>query len=379
MRFALAALASSLILAGCGGGSADTTPRATVKSLKVIGDSLADSGTFGIKFTVQGSGVKIYPERIADSFGLSALCNFFQFTGATFAVASPTCTNFAIGGGVINPASGSYTSDNPLGIAVQLAASLQTVGGTYSATDMLLIDGGGNDAAALAGAYLNAGTNPAAFAGLLSTLVDPTTVAALLSSGPTGAVQAGGLYSAALANRMHDLIKANAIDKGATKIVVLNMPGVTNTPRFQYVLGAVAATAEAAIPGSGAATRAQVEAIIRGWTEAFNAQLATRMASYSNVVLVDFYTGFNQQVANPAQFGLTNVTATACPATGVGTDGLPTYTFTTCTEANLSALQPDNPNWWKSYAFSDSFHPTPLGHQLLAQLISQALAAKGWL
>jgi len=379
MRLALAALASSLILAGCGGGSADTAPRVTVKSLKVIGDSLADSGTFGIKFTVQGSGVKIYPERIADAYGVSALCNFFQFTGTTFAIASPTCTNFAIGRGVINPASGAYTSDNPLGIGVQLAASLQTVGGAYSATDMLLIDGGGNDAAALAGAYLNAGTNPAAFAGLLSSLVNSTTVNTLLSSGAAGAVQAGGLYSVALADRMHDLIKANAIDKGASKIVVLNMPGITNTPRFQFVLGAVAAAAEASTPGTGAATRAQVEAIIRGWTEAFNTQLSARLSGYPSVVLVDFYTGFNQQIANPAQFGLTNVSTTACPATGVGTDGLPTYTFTTCTEANLSAQQPSNPNWWKTYAFSDSFHPTPLGHQLLAQLISQALAAKGWL
>ena len=36
-------------------------------------------------------------------------------------------------------------------------------------------------------------------------------------------------------------------------------------------------------------------------------------------------------------------------------------------------------DWWKTYAFSDSFHPTPLGHQLLAQLISRTLAQAGWL
>jgi phospholipase/lecithinase/hemolysin len=38
-----------------------------------------------------------------------------------------------------------------------------------------------------------------------------------------------------------------------------------------------------------------------------------------------------------------------------------------------------DPNWWKSYGFADSFHPTPYGHQLVAQLISKSLAIKGWL
>ena len=47
----LAALAAA-VLAGCGGGSADTAPRTSVTTVKVFGDSLADSGTFGIKFTV---------------------------------------------------------------------------------------------------------------------------------------------------------------------------------------------------------------------------------------------------------------------------------------------------------------------------------------
>ena len=44
------------LLAACGGGGgADTTPKAKVTSVKVMGDSLSDSGTFGFKFTVQGS------------------------------------------------------------------------------------------------------------------------------------------------------------------------------------------------------------------------------------------------------------------------------------------------------------------------------------
>jgi phospholipase/lecithinase/hemolysin len=36
-------------------------------------------------------------------------------------------------------------------------------------------------------------------------------------------------------------------------------------------------------------------------------------------------------------------------------------------------------DWWKTYAFSDSFHPTPQAHKNLAQLISRSLAQAGWL
>ena len=89
-------------------------------------------------------------------------------------------------------------------------------------------------------------------------------------------------------------------------------------------------------------------------------------------------------MANPAQFGLTNAKNTACPVTSVGGDGLPAYTFPTCTVTALSAQTPPagatgGADWWKTYAFSDSFHPTPYGHQLVSQLVSRALARAGWL
>jgi phospholipase/lecithinase/hemolysin len=135
---------------------------------------------------------------------------------------------------------------------------------------------------------------------------------------------------------------------------------------------------------TGAAARAQSEALFKGWIVAFNTELAAKFSGNTNVVLVDFYTSFNDQVAAPAQFGLTNATVPACPITGVGSDGLPTYTFATCTDAALSAMTPPTgatggADWWKTYAFSDSFHPTPQAHKNLAQLISRSLLQAGWL
>jgi outer membrane lipase/esterase len=72
----------------------------------------------------------------------------------------------------------------------------------------------------------------------------------------------------------------------------------------------------------------------------------------------------------------------ACPATGAGADGLPTYSFPTCTEAALSASIPvgeTSANWWKSYAFADSFHPTPYGHQQMSQPARARVREASWL
>ena len=57
------------------------------------------------------------------------------------------------------------------------------------------------------------------------------------------------------------------------------------------------------------------------------------------VALIDFYKSFQDQFATPAQYGLTNIKTPACPITGVGSDGLPTYTFPTCTStAQLTSM-----------------------------------------
>ena len=371
---------ASLLLAACGGGGSDSTPRASITSVKVMGDSIADSGTFGYKFTVQGANSFIYPERVAQSYGVPALCNVYQFTGTTFVpnTTKTGCTNFAVGGGRINNFTG---PTNPFSIVQQLKDA--SAAGNFAAGDLLIIDGGGNDAADLIGAYLRASTDGgAAYSALLGTLLPPATVSAALATGPAGFASIGGTYLTALADAFFNAIKANTLDKGAQRVVVLNMPGITNTPRFQTVLGAIAAANGGG--AAGATARAQAEGRFKSWVVAFNTELAAKLSGNTSVVLVDFYTSFNDQIATPAQYGLGNATTPACPITGVGSDGLPTYTFPACTDAALSAQTPPagatgGADWWKTYAFSDSFHPTPYGHQLLAQLIARSLAQAGWL
>jgi outer membrane lipase/esterase len=387
-KVALLATAAAAILVGCGGGGADSTSqRAGITSVKVMGDSLSDSGVFtglpgyGRVFSVQGSSSEpnsIWTERITALFGAPQLCNFFKFTGTTFVPNTTAgCTSYAVGGGRINNIDVSTGAGaSPFSITYQLQVA--SAGGNYKSSDLLLVDGGGNDAADLVGAYLAASSDGGAkFAAMTSTLISQATLGPMLAAGPTGVAQAGGVYMEKLADKFYDSIKTSALDKGAERVAVLNMPGITNTPRFQMVLGGIAAAA-------GATARAQSEALFKSWVETFNARLATKVAGDKRIVLVDFYTAFNDQIANPAQYGLTNVKTPACPATGVGSDGLPTYNFQTCTASALSAMTPPagatgGANWWQTYAFSDGFHPTPYGYQLLSQLVSKSLATAGWL
>ena len=394
-HFRLAAAATAVaILAACGGGGADqTSQRAGITSIKVMGDSLSDVGVFkgiptnGRIFSVQDSASEPttdWTERIAALLGVPQLCNFFKYTGAAAAPFSlvPGCTSYAVGGGRINnfnPQTGAGASPFSITYQLQVASSA----GNYKSTDLLLIDGGGNDAADLVGAYLNAAKDGgASYAAMTGTLIPAGTLAPMLANGQAGLAQVGGTYMVALADKFYDSIKTNALDKGAERILVLNTPGITNTPRFQMVLGGIAAAYGGGATGAGA--RAQSEALFKSWVEAFNSRLATLVANDKRIVLVDFYTAFNDQITNPAQYGLTNVTTPACPITGMGSDGLPLYNFQTCTAAALSAMTPPagatgGSNWWQTYAFSDGFHPTPLGYQLLSQLVAKSLATAGWL
>lgn len=373
-RMHLAAAAAALLLVACGGNDPAIT------SVKVMGDSLSDSGTFGLKFTVQGSAATgtgstpVWPELVSEQVGGGAQCAYYRFNllAQTFGTTSG-CTNYAIGGGRINNAS---NAQDPRSIVLQLQTAAQ-VHGSYKSTDLLLVDGGGNDAADVVGAYLGATTPSGAltYRNLLATLLPAAQVDALLGQ-TNGAEQLGGAYMQALADSFYNAIKTSALDKGASKVVVLNLPDITVTPRFATVLAAVAQQ-------TSAGQAAQAQALFRQWIEAFNARLAQKFSGEAKVAVLDFYGVLQAQVANPSAYQLTNVIGTTCPVTGVGSDGLPTYDFPTCTATALSAATPPagatgGANWWKTYLFADGLHPTPYGHELLAKQVRDAVSGKRW-
>ena len=385
LQWSTLAVAAALALAACGGGD-DATPRTT--AVRVAGDSLADSGTFGYKFTVQPAAGQaayaIWTDVIASGVKAPALCARYTMSATGLPVlnaAAATCTSHGVGGATINPP-GNTLDATPMSVVQQLKDL--AAGGAYGAEELLLVDGGGNDAAALVSAFLRAGPGAtsdggASYVALLGEVLSPTQVGAAVAGGQVGLVNGGAQYMVALANMLADAINTQALDKGAKRVVVVNVPNINLTPRFKNLLAAVATLA-----GGGAAGQAQadgVAAVSEGWVIAFNAQLASRFSGESKVAVVDFYTAFDQWVKAPATYGFTNTTKPACPATGVDTNGLPTYDFKGCVDAQLSAAPPageTGANWWQTYFFSDHFHGTPKANQAMGDVVLAKLKEKGW-
>jgi phospholipase/lecithinase/hemolysin len=387
---AITAAACALLLGACGGGSHDgatdgTGGTATKPVLKVFGDSLMDSGTFGFKVTVQNSDkarpFEVFPEKIGSAMGASTPCPYFNFAVNRY-ILNPACTNYAVAGGRINTR-GDTTAviDNstPLSILNQISA-----GSTFlAASNIVIVDGGANDIADLVASYLGVATPDglASFTSKLATVLPAATVAALVTATPTDVTlnAAATAYFQALAQLMVQSINDKILARGVRKVVVVNAVDITTTPLFGGVMAAVGAT-----PGS--AQRMAMQTSVQTWTNTFNATLARGLTS-SNVQMVDLNTQFTEFLAHPAKYGLTNTGTPACPKVDGGLDsvGLPSLsqpaTVLACNTSNMSSHVPvgeTSPNWWQSYAFADDFHPTPALHSLMGSFMLQQLVRVGW-
>jgi outer membrane lipase/esterase len=384
LRLLAAAFVVAAWLAACGGGNGQWVP---ITRMAVAGDSLADVGTFGFKFTVQDSanpstGFPVFPQVVEQRLGLSGQCNFYVFNGSTFTTNStPGCSNFAISGSrIVNPAARGGAA-GPQSIPLQLATAVQAAGGAWSRNDLIVVDGGGNDAADLVGAYLGAASGSAgltAYQSFLAQQIDSATLSVTLAL-PNGAELAAGLYMQKLADTYYNAVKLNVLDKGAIHVALLDVPDITLTPRFQAVLAGVAQANGGGTAGASAA--AAVQGAIRQWIAAFNSQLNARVGADTRVVVASTNADFTDQVLRPATYGLTNVTTAACPVTGIDSSGLPAYDFPTCTSAALDAAPPPGlvAGWWQTWLFADGFHPTPHGHRLLGATVIRALVRAGWI
>lgn len=377
LAFAASAVTAAVLVA-CGGGGNSAGPKVSINREIVAGDSLADAGTFGAKFTVQNAkdpatGYPVYAQIVAQDYGLASPCNFFaSSTGGASFTTNAGCVDYAVGGAqIVNPAStGGATA--PFALGFQLATALQVSGGAWQPKDLIVVDAGGNDAAALVTAYLGAASGSAgvaAYQTFLAQQLDAATIGATLVQ-PNGAALAGGLYMQKLADTYWATVKTTTLDSGAQHVAILNIVDVTRTPRFQAVLAQVAAANGGGATGTAAA--AALQTAIQGWIQAFNTQLKTDVNGDARVAVVPFYEDFTDEMNNPAQYGLTNVTTPTCSDTGFPAN---------CIDAQLDAAPPAGASagWWTSFLFSNSFHPTPYGHRLLAASVSRALARAGWI
>lgn len=384
LNWRLCALALGVALTACGGSDKNEEEEPLrLNVVKVVGDSLSDSGTFaslpeGPRIaSVQASAEEphvLWVERVAKAYELAPLCPVYLFNGLTFdANTRSDCTNHAVVGARINYTINSSSIESPLSVLHQL----RDAGARgFGDRDLLLVDGGGNDAADLVGAYLSAPANQhdAAYAQLLGTLLPPGTITEYMSA-DGGPEALGGLYMQTLADRLSDAVKTQALARGAKHVVIANIPVITHTPRFQAVLAEIAAAADEA-------ASARAEALFKSWVNAFNQRLTTHFSDEPRVKIFDLASRFTDQISNPGKYGLDNVTLPVCGAEGFAL--VPYRPLAECTAAALSATPPPpgapaGANWWQRFMFADGFHPTPYGHQLFGEQVIDLLDEAGWL
>ncbi len=356
MRFRTSclAVAATLALAACGGGSDSPT----YASLVSFGDSLSDVGSYrtpgiaalgGGKYTVNGPEGKVWVERLAEELDLPAPCaaqTGLQATGDFATLAAPVtnhtgCTAYGQGGSrVTNPVgpwnAALLASPDPqvaytgqLGqltvpVVTQVADHLARTGGRFSGKELVTVLAGGNDV------FVN-----------------------LDAVGKTMTAQQAAAAMAQAGAELAALVRTEIVGKGAKHVVVLNLPNVAVTP------GTLAA--EAASPGAKALTEAV--------GQAFNGQLAAGLAGIPEVIVVDLYGRLTTWSANPSAYGFSNATAPACSSTWA-----PAFlgSSLTCTTSTTVAGDVSR------YMFADTVHPTPYTHRLVADMVADALDDAGW-
>lgn len=149
--------------------------------------------------------------------------------------------------------------------------------------------------------------------------------------------------------QMAALVKNEVVGKGAKYVVVANLPDVASTPAAK-------------------SKSAEVQQLTAAMVNAFNTQLKAGLgAEDPRILYVDLYTVSNDQVKNPAPYGLTNTTTPACGPNALGTTSL------ICTNSNTVAGDVSR------YMFADDIHPTPFENNLVARFVLKEMAVKGWL
>jgi phospholipase/lecithinase/hemolysin len=264
-----------------------------------------------------------------------------------------SCTNYAQGGARVTAPVGpgnaalvvpgnASTYGNAIGqltvpVVTQIGNYLAHNGGTFNDKQLVTVLAGGNDL------FINIATFQAQVAGGM----DPTVAA-------TAAVTAMGKAGGELAAYVNQMILA----KGATHVVVVNLPDVSLTP---YAIAAGA---------SG-------QALVKQMASTFNSQLQAGLTAGSSLVYVDAFAASEDQATNMAQYGLTNVTTPACDLTVVSSSLVCTKSTLISAVAPAASSAPATAA--NTYEYADSVHPTPYGYRLLSELVGEQLAIKGWL
>lgn len=234
-------------------------------------------------------------------------------------------------------------------VQVALVIAIQTEAAKTTATPTSIIG------AAITAAATHAATNGYSTTAVQNAAtIGATAGAAATSAGNTYAATTGAQNAAAgMVTAATDLVTSVKllISLGAKRVVVVNIPDVSQTPMAM-------------------ATPASQQALVLALTQAFNSALQEGLKGTAEVVFVDAFAENRRQLADPAHYALSNVKDIAC---NLDKTVNPLASSLACNSSNLVAGDTSR------YLFADGVHPTPYGHKLLAQYTAQALVAAGWL
>jgi phospholipase/lecithinase/hemolysin len=273
-----------------------------------------------------------------------------------------SCFNYAQGSSRV-----SSSGTGPNGVALQTAFGEQNlgfmaisllqqfndhlakVGGRYAFTDLVTVNGGGNDLFMQLGAVASAfgGGQAAVATGTVAGWSQATLDAVALggtdavNAASAAAVAAMGQAGAELAGYVRTLV----LDKGARYVIVRNLGNANTTP-------------------FGASLDAATQGLITAMTQAYNSQLASGLSGASGVILYDDY---GADAPDPADFS--NITTPSC---GPNAFGAPVGPSIVCNSGNLIAGDVSQ------YFFADDVHPTPYAHRQAAATAYSLMVKAGW-
>jgi phospholipase/lecithinase/hemolysin len=415
------ATAASVNAASTAPGSA---PSGGFQQLVVFGDSLSDDGAYtlaavstysvapynipftgalpypaGGQFTVNGVGNN-WTTQLATMMNLNLTPNLVGFgtpvgdayltpTGEVTSAATatctfntpqsgtslPSCTDYAQGGSMVsNPDGiGHSTGALTLPMTTQLQNYL-TQYTSFNADQLVVLLGGNNDVfSALSGVQTQVtaavtqavsqavAANPALTAAQIAAIEASTTqtaTAAAVSTAQATVAQAADEL-ASLADQ--------TLSKGAKYVLVYTLPDSALTPFGQSLAGGT--TCDVQDP-------TQACYLLSNLVNVFNQQLLNDLQGKA-VKVIDGHALLAQEIANPAQFGLSNVTTPWCsPLTGGSPTSAPNSLLCNAETPNTAAgASLANVGSW---LFADGVHPTPAGYTVIANATHAALISYGW-
>jgi len=316
----------------------------------VFGDSLSDSGNLSTLAQLP------VPMRFTTNPGTTTIENVATGLGFTLTPSLTGGNDYAWGGaGVITNSPGT-----PAGVptlSTQIDGYLTA--GAVDRQALYSVWGGANDifyhaTAAAAGAQAQAAiaTNTAGLPPAMAAQVADQIAQQALATAGVSAFETAEQVQANVAAAAQQEVKliGDLQAAGASNILVFNLPNVGITP-------------------SARSQGADAAASLTGLAVVYNGQLNAGLSQLgTGIIPIDTYGLLNEVVANPQQFGFSNVTDPAC----TGGDG---SSLGCAPEGTPGAAVTYKPGSENSYLFADGVHPTTAAHAMLGQYVLSVIRA----